>query len=459
MWVLDGIRVLLLVLVLALQLCTIVWSIDHSCCRLVKLEKSDQNGTSYYLWKVQYNSIHMFPDLKTLDYYGFNLTSESDILVIPPSAPHTRDMNWTMGDPIQKITLPPVDVDMILENMLQRIRDLYPQPFWRGYSAMSQLFNPSLTKWKDKYIIAYRHGRDVEFSWVHYEEYPGDYNFSFTPDWNDNTYALNNNNGRHSWNNSQFCPDRIREDPRLIVVNHGQDLVVTFARWSSLATKPDVALVSIRVNNDTQQLEFDQTVTMRKEGRQNNRKEWSQMNWTPLLYRNQLYYLYSMNPHMVLYHNETETDESTCRVGKFRFLPGVDNEANVIELPWSKEYGHFIRGGSPAMLVRGLYLAFFHTSTLHWGRTQIYFMGAVTFCPHPPFKLHSMSPHPILRDEFYHGPWRHGTLSYRMYPTGSVLDDKGEHVFVSFGYQDRKSYVAKFNLKELLGTLVVVQSC
>lgn len=54
-----------------------------------------------------------------------------------------------------------------------------------------------------------------------------------------------------------------------------------------------------------------------------------------------------------------------------------------------------------------MYLAFFHTrSIIQAGSKRFtYFMGAMTFCPEPPFHVHSMSQYPILETNMYDGPW------------------------------------------------------
>ncbi len=60
--------------------------------------------------------------------------------------------------------------------------------------------------------------------------------------------------------------------------------------------------------------------------------------------------------------------------------------------------------GTPAILVNDVYLALFHTKAYvqkPYYNIYSYFMGAITFCPHPPFNLHSMSSQPIAHEDWY----------------------------------------------------------
>ena len=64
-------------------------------------------------------------------------------------------------------------------------------------------------------------------------------------------------------------------------------------------------------------------------------------------------------------------------------------------------------GGTSTIFVNGIYLSFFHTRQ-HGPAAGVdhYFMGALTYCPHPPFHIHSMSEFPIVIDPtWYEGPW------------------------------------------------------
>ena len=51
-----------------------------------------------------------------------------------------------------------------------------------------------------------------------------------------------------------------------------------------------------------------------------------------------------------------------------------------------------------------------------------YLMGAITFCPHPPFAIHAVTYQPIVNDSFYEGPWIWPSLDFGVYPSGIIYD-------------------------------------
>ena len=75
-----------------------------------------------------------------------------------------------------------------------------------------------------------------------------------------------------------------------------------------------------------------------------------------------------------------------------------------LPLPWNEDYGR-IRGGTSAVFVPShkVFLAFFHTRVnfKKGGANGVdhYYTGAVTLCPHFPFRIHSISAYPIVFDK------------------------------------------------------------
>jgi hypothetical protein len=74
-----------------------------------------------------------------------------------------------------------------------------------------------------------------------------------------------------------------------------------------------------------------------------------------------------------------------------------------LRLPWNEDYGG-LRGGTSAVFLPGhkIFLAFFHTRVnfKKGGANGVdhYYPGAVTLCPHLPFKIHSISAYPLIFD-------------------------------------------------------------
>ncbi|MGB7978587.1 MAG: hypothetical protein WCF19_05450 [Chlamydiales bacterium] len=166
-----------------------------------------------------------------------------------------------------------------------------------------------------------------------------------------------------------------------------------------------------------------------------------QKNWVPFEWGGQLYFSYSLNPHEVL----------SCNLKN-----GVCYSAYKSAPPIQWPYGT-LRGSTPAELVDGEYLAFFHSaaklkSPASYGwKLWHYFMGAYTFSPTPPFKITKMSPKPIMADEFY-------TASYRekrvVFPGGYVA--AGPLIHVAYGKDDCEIWIATLDKEALLKSLQTV---
>ena len=136
------------------------------------------------------------------------------------------------------------------------------------------------------------------------------------------------------------------------------------------------------------------------------------------------------------------------------------------------EYGQ-MRGGTPALLVEGEFLTFFHSRVrLRASAFETYFMGALTFSADPPFRLLRQSRVPLLIDGMYEGAWA-GTAhnDYIVFPMGYFVSDEvageGEGgvglaaptptITLSLGRNDHEGWVAKMRVQDLMQSLVPLQ--
>lgn len=166
-----------------------------------------------------------------------------------------------------------------------------------------------------------------------------------------------------------------------------------------------------------------------------------QKNWVPFEWNSALFFSYSLNPHEVLTPN---LKNGAC-FSKAKTQP-----------PLNWIYGT-LRGSTPAILVDGEYLAFFHSgiktkSPASYGwRLWHYFMGAYTFSAQPPFEITKMTTKPIMGEDFY-------TPSYRekrvVFPGGFV--DAGRVIYVAYGKDDCEIWIATLDKEELKKALVPV---
>jgi hypothetical protein len=146
-------------------------------------------------------------------------------------------------------------------------------------------------------------------------------------------------------------------------------------------------------------------------------------------------------------------------VGKYENNTAI---MNVITKSAEKKYVYWrhdlygtIRGGTPALFIKGYYLAFFHTSQ-HLFHGSSYFMGAITFCPHPPFDIYSTSSHPIIDEDWYEGKWLTNRIDYAVFPIGLMLDPHdNDYIWVSMGVRDKDGLVLHIHIDELYESMTV----
>lgn len=165
-----------------------------------------------------------------------------------------------------------------------------------------------------------------------------------------------------------------------------------------------------------------------------------QKNWSPFVWRDQLMITYSVDPHEVLH---TDLNSGICR---------PSYEKGLLENRWA--YGT-LRGGTPALMVEGEYLAFFHSAIetkskeSRYQNMHHYYMGACTFSSEPPFAVTRMTPAPIIGKNFY----SLSDLPKRVvFPGGFIVE--GNKVHVAYGKDDREIWVCTIDKKMLYQALL-----
>jgi predicted GH43/DUF377 family glycosyl hydrolase len=195
-------------------------------------------------------------------------------------------------------------------------------------------------------------------------------------------------------------------------------------------------------------LEFDGETFVASEARgffdfEGEKESRSEKNWVPFEYNHRLHLAYSLLPHKIL-----------APIDGFSSCETISSTLSPIRWNWG-----VLRGGTPALLENGEYLAFFHSSknmaTEHSeGKTMLhYFLGAYTFSAKPPFAITKVSPKPIMGKDFYKGPSYKTWKPLRVvFPGGFISDEK--FIWLLYGRQDHEVWVAKLDKRELLNSLV-----
>lgn len=164
-----------------------------------------------------------------------------------------------------------------------------------------------------------------------------------------------------------------------------------------------------------------------------------QKNWSPFDWNGSLFFIYSINPHEIIYPN---LQTGVCQVYS-ETLKTIDWNFGVL------------RGSTPAQLVDGEYLTFFHSAKVTASpcsdNKEIwhYYMGAYTFSSEPPFEITKMSLKPIDAPSFY----TYSNYDKRViYPGGYVIE--GSNLYIAYGKDDSETWIATIDLAALKESLV-----
>lgn len=276
---------------------------------------------------------------------------------------------------------------------------------------------------------------------------------SFQLGWmNETTFSVDENINLFGINSSttikSYPFNRRKEDPRLLVLKDNS-LLISYTAKASLFSTIMQCFIRATLNPITNTVEFKDTWLMYDQERNLTGK-----NWIPMQHKHRLMFIVHINPMIVL--------EVVGKGEGHKAITKVVSNSSFVNLPWDPEFGDEIRGGTPAVLVRGVYLSFFHTVQLHERyRLRSYYMGAMTLCPDHPFNILSMSSFPIIDKgwNLYQNQWLGRGMDYVVFPTGIVVDETETFVFVSFGHQDKHAGVMKMNITTLLDSLTYVSGC
>jgi predicted GH43/DUF377 family glycosyl hydrolase len=178
-------------------------------------------------------------------------------------------------------------------------------------------------------------------------------------------------------------------------------------------------------------------------------------NWVPFAFQDQegqekLYFGYNFNPHKILSMEDITKNELDHLV----FPSAIAYQ----HIPWIDTWGE-IRGGTPALLVDGQYLAFFHSSFKE-DKKKWYVMGAYTFEKDPPFRITAVSEFPMIFQGIYDTP-AENTSSTKLrciYPAGFVMSHERaqEEIYLSCGENDCSVKILTLDKKKLLDSLIPI---
>lgn len=176
-------------------------------------------------------------------------------------------------------------------------------------------------------------------------------------------------------------------------------------------------------------------------------KKQVEKNWTPFSYEEKLHFIYTISPQKIL--KLSDPQKNTVEM-IHSSLPSSQ------AIYWAENWGE-LRGGTPAELIEGQYLAFFHSSFEDHIGIKWYVMGAYSFDSKPPFRITGISSHPILCENLYQTELLNtahaGVRS--IYPVGFVREKNREkdEIHLSCGENDSSVKIITFDTKRLLAGL------
>jgi predicted GH43/DUF377 family glycosyl hydrolase len=155
-----------------------------------------------------------------------------------------------------------------------------------------------------------------------------------------------------------------------------------------------------------------------------DRNQWEK-NWGFFDYKNDLFAVYTINPHCVL------------RVRS--------NDAELAyETPFPSRWeGGELRGGAAPVLHRGEFYSFFHDRIDAHGKPT-YRMGVYTFAARPPFRVTRFCPSPILSADPRTNPDNYANV---IFPGGAAVDR--DSWLIAAGIHDRYCEILRIPLAEI----------
>lgn len=174
----------------------------------------------------------------------------------------------------------------------------------------------------------------------------------------------------------------------------------------------------------------------------------TEKNWSPFVFGHELRFLYLINPLTVIAWDGRRHREVS--------------KQNPVEIPWWK-WGNFLAGGTPLVKKGDEYIGICHTFTHedpNRPEHRRYYGAPYAMSASEPHHLTRFASEPLMYGEFNESRdlrpdksrWRPNVV----YPMGLV--DRGEHAYISYGWQDCRCEILEVNWAEINKLLTPVKS-
>jgi predicted GH43/DUF377 family glycosyl hydrolase len=438
---------------------------DYSKSLIVRSYDEVKHEMGFYLMYYEDNSIFEIPDNVTLTAIAQELSVKLEDLPLTPFAfiPGVFNAKGKLPSLLSSNNSRIIVAEVIERSLFFRDSSLTPLPLW----------NPSVVYWQGKYLLCWRDGGKIGFGWRSSDGKSMD------------SKSYLGLGGQDPLTKNPIQSGIIeQEDPRMLVLSDNR-LVVSFTGFFPDPKRPHVRIgrniqcfIFASYSPTLQKIIFEGNITKFDQQFDSPR----QKNWVPFEYKGSLHFIQNIPKMKVFKFLSRDLNTNTGLYKEVSTSP-----FSMRGVKWkSKVFGGHFRGGTPAISItipekekekdlssttsatatvnssKSCYLMLFHTSFSH--RFSEYFMGAMTFCPNPPFALHGISSFPILRTEqFYTGEFINGFLHYVVYPSGLIAhpdpEKRNSTLLLSFGHQDKKGYLVDVDISGLVDSLQVIGNC
>ena len=362
-----------------------------------------------------------------------------------------------------------------------------PESYWRHTWTFGKMLNPALTRWQGGLVLVWRRGlyvKGLNWAWLSTSSAgeagaeaaaaaPAHYSLSPSP-----RIGLGPSSPHSPYAPSARPPPplpfhALMEDPRLVPLLNGS-LLVVFTGKATLFTPPKQGYFLLHPPQGTAGAAAGAAggsgsgaegagvvaITPPRLMERPSDPAWEegQKNWVPFqpLHSHgppgaaaaegrgaeaSVYFIRSLHPMHVVAWGAPGANDTVDMVDV------VPLRGRGQELPWHRDFGWPLRGGTPALLVlharaaanatdahayaqarahpsplaprlarppdpaSSLLLLLFHTVAHHHPHHPLmrtYYMGALALCPLPPFRIHAMTRAPILNASLYEVKWVEG---------------------------------------------------
>lgn len=290
----------------------------------------------------------------------------------------------------------------------------YPDPRGKSIRVTNHL-NCSFIKYKEKIIFVYRMESNPWCSFtkigICYMNY-SDGNYYPIKESNK---VLNLYSDLHGYSKGYHV-----EDPRLFIYN--DELYISYCDGYQMA--------QAKINHET--LEASDSFYINKPSKSRTEK-----NWTFFQHKENLYSVYSINPHVIFQMNGSNFEK------KFE---------TSFKSQW--KWGE-LRGGTSPIKTKDGYLSFFHSSIDMPNNGRQYFVGAYLFDLQPPFSVIAISQDPIIAGEFVSESIpRLSSKIFVVFPGGVIENKSGYNI--SFGYNDYQARIVHVSNELLKQNMVFI---